>query len=91
MSHSLVQIGPSGTIALPSELQRQYSLREGDTFTVIDIGKGAFVLTPGTSEVARLGDEITRMAAEAGVGLGDLLEDLDQIRAQYNREHYDAT
>ncbi len=67
------------------------SEREGDTFTVIDMGKGAFLRTPGASEVARLGDEIIRMAGEAGITLDDLLEELDQTRLQYNHEHYGAS
>jgi bifunctional DNA-binding transcriptional regulator/antitoxin component of YhaV-PrlF toxin-antitoxin module len=91
MSNSTVRLGQSGTITLPAKLRSQYGLREGDTFTVIDIGKGAFLLTPGASEVARLGDEIAHMAAEAGVTLDALLEELDQARAQYTREHYGAS
>ena len=75
-------------ITLPVELRRQYDLDEGDVFTLMDLGGGAFLLTPRTSRVARLGDQVTRLMAEDGVDLEEILETLDQERETCYREHH---
>jgi len=70
------------------ELRRQYSLDEGDVFTMLDLGDGSLLLVPRVSQVARLGDEVARLMDEAGVELEAVLETLDQEREAYYREHY---
>ena len=81
MTTLTVQIRRKGVITLPMELRRQYSLDEGDVFTMIDLGDGSLLLVPRVSQVARLMDE-------AGVELEAVLETLDQEREAYYREHY---
>ena len=88
MTTLTVQIRRKGVITLPMELRRQYSLDEGDVFTMIDLGDGSFLLVPRVSQVARLGDEVARLMDEAGVELEAVLETLDQERETYYREHY---
>jgi len=88
MTTLTVQIRRKGVITLPMELRRQYSLDEGDVFTMIDLGDGSLLLVPRVSQVAHLGDEVARLMNEAGVGLEAVLETLDQEREAYYREHY---
>ena len=83
-----VQIRRKGVITLPMELRRQYGLDEGDVFTLVDLGDGSFLLTTRVSRVARLGDQVSRLMAEEGVTVEEMLEALDQEREAYYREHY---
>jgi bifunctional DNA-binding transcriptional regulator/antitoxin component of YhaV-PrlF toxin-antitoxin module len=91
MSTVTVQIRRKGIITLPVELRRQYDLDEGDVFTLVDLGDGSFLLTPGVSQVAHLGDQVARLMAEEGVDLEEILEMLEQERETYYREHYAQT
>ncbi len=63
-----------GVITVPVELRRKYGLAEGEIFTFVELGEGAFMLTPGSSELARLGDKAAELLREEGVSLEDLLE-----------------
>jgi AbrB family looped-hinge helix DNA binding protein len=91
MTTMTVQVRRKGIITLPAQLRRQYGLGEGDVFTLVDLGDGAFLLTPQVSQLARLGDEVTRLMAEEEVTLEEMLEVLDQEREAYYREHYVQT
>lgn len=88
MSTTVVQLRSKGTITLPVEMRRRYGLAEGDVFTLVDLDNGTFLLTPGISQVARLGDQVARLVEEQDVTLEALLEALDQERETYYRDHY---
>jgi AbrB family looped-hinge helix DNA binding protein len=88
MSTEVVQIRQKGTITIPKGLRRAYGMNEGDVLDIIDLGNGALLLTPRASRVAKLGDEVSRILTEEGVGLDDVLQALDQERERYYREHY---
>lgn len=88
MTTMTVQMRRKGVITLPVELRRQYDLDEGDVFTLVDLGDGSFLLTPRVSQVARLGDQVSRLMAEESVDLEEMLETLEQERETYYREHY---
>jgi len=88
MTTRTVRIRRKGVITLPMELRRQYSLDEGDVFTMLDLGDGSLLLVPRVSQVACQGDEVARLMDEAGVELEAVLETLDQEREAYYREHY---
>jgi bifunctional DNA-binding transcriptional regulator/antitoxin component of YhaV-PrlF toxin-antitoxin module len=88
MTAMTIQIRRKGVITLPAELRRQYSLDEGDVFTLVDLGDGSFLLTPQVSRVASLGDQVGRLMAEEDVTLEEMLEALDDERERYYREHY---
>jgi AbrB family looped-hinge helix DNA binding protein len=91
MTTMTVQVRRKGIITLPAQFRRQYGLDEGDVFTLVDLGDGAFLLTPQVSQLARLGDEVTRLMTEEEVTLEEMLEVLDQEREAYYREHYVQT
>lgn len=83
-----VQIRQRGTLTLPADLRRKYSIEAGDLFRLVDLD-GIFVLTPMTPMVPELAREIEQLREEAGVTMDELLSDLKQLREQRSAE-YDA-
>jgi bifunctional DNA-binding transcriptional regulator/antitoxin component of YhaV-PrlF toxin-antitoxin module len=88
MSEATIQLRDKGVITLPMNLRRKYSLRTGDVFAVSDLGEGVFMITPKTSRVAALGDEVAGILQAEGVTVEEILEGLDEERERYYREHY---
>ncbi|MCD4673345.1 MAG: AbrB/MazE/SpoVT family DNA-binding domain-containing protein [Anaerolineaceae bacterium] len=88
MTTNIIQIRKKGSFTLPMKLRSKYGLGEGDVFTLIDLGDGSFLLTPRISEVNRLANRVTEVLDDEGVSLNDLLNNLDEEREQYYREHY---
>ena len=88
METKTIQIRRKGVITVPVELRRQYGLSEGDVFTIVDLGGGAFLLTPGVSEVARLGDQMAEILGEEGVTIEELIQTLEEERERYYQERY---
>jgi len=88
METKTIQIRRKGVITIPVELRRQYGLSEGDVFTLMDLGEGAFLLTPGVSEVARFGNQMAEILSEEGVTLEELLQTLEEERERYYQEKY---
>ncbi len=86
-----IQIRAKGTVTLPIELRRKYSLVEGDIITLIDLGDGSFMLTPIVTQVDRKGDRVAAAMAEAGVTEDDVLKALDEEREHYYQERYVET
>ncbi|HNT26402.1 MAG TPA: AbrB/MazE/SpoVT family DNA-binding domain-containing protein [Anaerolineales bacterium] len=83
-----IQIRSKGSLTLPMELRRKYGLNEGDIFTLIDLGDGAFMLTPNASTVARLGDRVADLLSEQNVPVDEVLQALDEERQRYYQERY---
>ena len=83
-----IQIRDKGVITMPAELRRQYGLNPGDVLTLIDLGGGAFLITPQVSRLARQADQVAQVLSEQDVTLDDILATLDQEREAYYREHY---
>lgn len=83
-----VQVRRKGTITLPRDLRRKYQVDEGDIFTLVDLGDGSILLTPHVSRVGHLLDQVSRIVAEEGVTLEELLQALDEEREAYYRERY---
>lgn len=89
MGATTVQIRRKGVITLPVELRNRYGLREGDVFTLEDLGDGSFLLIPRISQVAHLGDRVAEIMQEEGVSSEDVLQVLAEEREDYYREHYE--
>ena len=83
-----IQIRNKGTLTLPVELRRKYNLAEGDVLTLIDLGDGAFVLTPRQTQVDRLGDRVSEALKQADITLEEMLFALDEERERYYQERY---
>lgn len=88
MSSSTIQVRGKGSLTLPVELRRKYGVNDGDVFTLIDVGEGAFMLVPQVTTVDRLGNRVAEMLAEQDTSLEELLETLDEERQRYYRENY---
>ncbi len=88
MSSETIQIRKKGVITLPIYLRRRYDLTEGDVFTITDLGEGAFLLTSGVSDFARLADKASEITANAGLSTEKLLRALAEERERYYAEHY---
>ena len=88
MTSNIVQIRKKGSLTVPKEIRSKYGLNEGDIFTLIDLGDGAFMLTPRVSQVNRLGHQIAEIVNEENISLEDLLNSLDDERQQYYKDHY---
>jgi AbrB family looped-hinge helix DNA binding protein len=88
MSALTVQIRQKGVITLPAQVRKRYGLREGDVFTLEDLGDGSFLLIPRVSQVTRLGDRVAEIMQEEGVSAEEVLKALKEERESYYREHY---
>ncbi len=88
METKTVQMRKKGVITVPIEIRRKYGLAEGDLFTLVELGEGAFMLTPGVSEVARLGDQTAEALKEESISSEELVEALDEERERYYQEKY---
>lgn len=87
-SGNKVIIRERGNITLPAELRKKYLLEEGDIFSIIDLGDGVFLLSPGYSKVNQLGRQISDLMETYNLGEEDLIKSLDAEREEYYREHY---
>ena len=80
MSQATLRLREKGVLTLPVAVRRKYDLRAGDVFSLIELGEGAFVLSPGSSKLAPLGDKVGELLQEQGVSLGDMLGALEEER-----------
>jgi AbrB family looped-hinge helix DNA binding protein len=53
-----VKIRRKGTITIPAKLRKEYKFEEGQTLTIIDLGKCTILLTPKVSQVDKLANQI---------------------------------
>ena len=88
MSNTTIQVRGKGSLTLPVEVRRKYGVNEGDVYTLIDVGEGAFMLVPQVTTVDRLGNRVAEMLAEHDISIEELLETLDEERQRYYREQY---
>ena len=83
-----VQVRKGGVVTLPAELRQKQGIREGDSYRVLDLD-GILVLTPMVPMLPELAREIEKARLEAGLSVGDLLENLRRQRERYHRETYE--
>ncbi|MBM3145909.1 MAG: hypothetical protein FJ010_13270 [Chloroflexi bacterium] len=57
-------------------------------YAFVDLGDGAFLLSPEPSKVNQYADQVARLVQDADVDLDELLEALDEERENYYQEHY---
>ncbi len=80
-----VQLGQRGVLTLPKVLRRNYHLKPGDQFTLLDID-GVFILAPGHSRVDALAEKITGSLLDQGESLENMLVTLREEREQYDAD-----
>ncbi len=80
-----VKIRRKGTITIPAKLRKEYKLYQGQTLTIIDLGKGTILLTPKVPQVDKLANQIAEKFKDEGITFEDLLQALNELRKTYNR------
>ena len=68
-----------GQMTLPKPLREQYNLKDGDHFTIIDLG-GKFLFVPQQSNVDAVCDQLRDELLATGATLEDMLAELSERR-----------
>ena len=85
MNHTYqVQVVRRGVITLPKELREQNHISEGDTLTLIDLGDGVVVMSPGRSRVDQIANKLAKEWQDSGESLESMLVTLREVRAAYD-------
>ncbi len=79
-----IQIRSKGAITLPFEFRTKYGLSEGEVLSLVDLGNGAFLLSPRRSRVDELADKMRVELEARGESLESMLATLREVRAEYN-------
>ena len=79
---SAIQVRKRGVLTIPSASREKYSIKEGDTFQLVDMD-GIFVLTPVVPMVPELAREIERFRKESEVSTEELMQGLRKERERY--------
>jgi len=79
MSETTVQMTDRGVITLPKKLRDTYRLRGGANLTLLDLG-GIFVLSPRSSQIDVLADQVAEQWAADGKTLESMLQALREER-----------
>lgn len=82
-----VQIRKRGVLTLPADIREKYTIREGDTYRLVDLD-GIFVLTPMVTMVPELVREIERLRLEAGINSEELIRGLREERERYYQDKF---
>ncbi len=80
MNAHTVQVQKLGKLTLPKELRSKYAIKDGDTFTLTDLGDGSFLIVRQTSQVNRLGSLVEEVTIEEKISFNDLMNALYEER-----------
>lgn len=75
-----IQLRKRGALTLPKDLREKHSLKEGDALHLMDLGGGAFVLTPTRPRIPELSEALGKIRKDEGVSIDDMLTDLREKR-----------
>lgn len=78
-----IQIRSKGAFTFPAEFLDKYGLKEGEIFSVVDLGNGSFLLSPRRSRVDELADQIRLELEARGESLESMLRTLREVRGEY--------
>jgi len=78
-----IQIRSKGTITLPTEFRKKYGLEEGEVLNIVELGDGAFLLSPRRSRVDELADKMRVDLESRGESLESMLTALREVREEY--------
>jgi bifunctional DNA-binding transcriptional regulator/antitoxin component of YhaV-PrlF toxin-antitoxin module len=83
-----IRVRSRGTITLPIEFRQKYGITDGDLISLLDLGDGAFLITPIKTQVDRWGDRVAKAMDEVGVSKDEIIAALDEERERYYQERY---
>lgn len=81
-----IQLQKQGTLALPKAIREEHHLEEGDSFSLVDLGGGAFILTPLYPRIPSLSDRLKQIREEEGVSIEEMLNGLREQRRRYDEQ-----
>jgi AbrB family looped-hinge helix DNA binding protein len=84
---AVVKVWGRGQVTIPAPLRKELRLDEEMTLNVVKVGD-ALILTPKKLIGDTLAKKARKEMIRAGLGLDDLLKDLEKQRERYNRERY---
>lgn len=79
-----VKVVRRGVITLPKELRDHNRIKEGDVFTLIELGDGLIVMSPHRSHVDDIADKLAAEWESSGATLETMLSALREARAEYD-------
>jgi len=82
-----VKVLARGQLTIPAALRKELHLEEETALNVVKVGD-ALILTAKRLAGDRLAKKAEKEMKKAGLGLDDLLKDLEKQRARYTRERY---
>lgn len=82
-----IEVGEDGVLALPAELQKLLGVQPGDTLTLVQTDTG-FVFLPKRLVVPEIAAHLSRLMAEEGMTLANLLAGLEEEGDKLFKERY---
>jgi AbrB family looped-hinge helix DNA binding protein len=86
----LIQVRQKVVLTIPKRIRDKHGLKEGDVLSLVVLEGGSILLSPVLSRVARHGEQVATLMAEAGVSLEEMMEQLDEKRRLYYQRHYEG-
>ena len=83
----VVRVRQRGQFTIPGEIRRRMGIREGDIFSLIQLGD-TLVATRKKLVAPQIAKNMAALMEEEGLTLGDLLEESKKQRERYVREKY---
>jgi len=77
-----IQLRKRGTLTLPKALREKHNLTEGDALHLVDLGGGAFVMTPTQPRIPELSSALEQIREEEGVTFDEMLSGLREERCR---------
>ena len=81
----VVQVRERGQFTIPAEIRRQMGIKEGDVFSLIQLGD-TLIATHKALVAPQIAGAIEALMEEEGITLGDLLDGLAKQREAYVRK-----
>ena len=86
MSQTLtLRLAQRGILTLPKKLRETYNLKDGDSFTLLDLD-GVFILSPKLIQIDALAERISDDISQKGESLESMLKILREEREKYTDE-----
>jgi len=79
MASHTIELAQRGQVTIPKSLREQYNWETGQQFSIIDLG-GVVVMSPRTSKVVALANQLRDDLIKDGATLEDMLAELRRIR-----------
>lgn len=90
MGYALVKVSKHGTITLPKEFRKKYSIKEDHYVKVEDSDDGIRIVGAEVIEVPPSIKELQKIASEKKISVDDIVKSVRKIRPKIYEEEYGA-